>query len=145
MAKERVGFTMKLLPPKRAVVKIMNSGNAHIFIQIRIGPKKNHEEIVIGTSPMWGGGEPPSKERVSSSSDVLARDMFFLGGVDYSGRDPKGNRWREISIGGESIYYQDISEKTAAYFDQIINSMCIDTTNAPPYFRNRYSVVDESH
>jgi hypothetical protein len=82
--------------------------------------------LVFGTGIHWTYGLPHRKT-LTEMIKVDERDVQTPWGslaAEYRGRRADGSRWREIIMFGESIEYDRASAKAAAYFDQIIDSMC---------------------
>jgi hypothetical protein len=64
---------------------------------------------------------------VSTSSD-LAERLLTSGrdviGLEASGRDEKGNRWRWIDTSMGVIYYRGLKGDAATYFDNLLRTIC---------------------
>lgn len=82
--------------------------------------------LVFGTGIYWTYGLPfPTTLREMIT--VEERDVQTPRGLlaaEYRGRRADGTRWREVLIFGESIECDRANAKAAAYFDQIIDSLC---------------------
>jgi hypothetical protein len=80
----------------------------------------------IGTSA--GGPRPPDYMFEQSTEFTLrywrSQDKSQEG-VDARGSDSKGQRWRHLNIGSNSIMYRQVSDAAAKFFDEIIDSMCM--------------------
>lgn len=46
-------------------------------------------------------------------------------GAEYRGARPGGKHWRAVYLFGQSVSYDDADASAAAYFDGIIDSMCV--------------------
>jgi hypothetical protein len=90
----------------------------------------------------WVG---PGAIGVFPTADIIARSSEFtirswgIGGskagrIDARGRWTNGRRWRHVCFGwgvGAAIY-TDVSDEAAAFFDTIIDSMCVSERQARP-------------
>jgi hypothetical protein len=130
MSRARVGWTMKLLAPKGAIIEEKDDGNAHLYFRIGIGAEDNRDWITMFFAPLNVGCVIDNKRL--HSSNYLERDVLLPGGCDFHGRDSNGKKWRNTGFGNESITYENVSDKTAVYFDKIIDSMCIDVEKTRP-------------
>ena len=131
MARDRVGWSMKLLAPNGALIKKEDYGNAHLAIKIGLRTQSDHEWITLFIAPMNVGGII-GKARLLSSTEIQERDMVGQIGRDYRGRDKQERRWRQAGFGNETISYEGVSDETAVNFDKIIDSMCIDRKKMMP-------------
>lgn len=124
-AKKMVGGILKLNPSKEAIVK---RGRDVDYSDYGIGfGKKDRRVWLQGIyGPNATSGRVPD-DWLSASSEVTHRKWKFadLEGVDVKGKLPNGNYWRYFGMFGESIKYYDVPSDAAAYFDGIMNSVCI--------------------
>ena len=65
-----------------------------------------------------------SDDWLAKSTSVKRRSLTsdWRHALDASGTLPSGNRWRYAGLCGESLYYYDVPEAVANYFDPIIDS-----------------------
>jgi hypothetical protein len=131
MALHRVGWSMKLLAPKEAIIEENYYGNGHHAFKIGFGPEGNRDWITLFFAPL-NVGISIDKQHLISSINFRERDMLSLDGIDYRGQYSNGKKWRKTGFSNESITYENVSDKTADYFDAIIDSMCIDPKRAMP-------------
>ena len=60
----------------------------------------------------------------SEASGCLSSSEPSLFGVDLRGRDSDGHHWRVVSGFNETIEYHTPSKKAAAFFDELLESLC---------------------
>jgi len=78
--------------------------------------------LVFGTGIYWTYGLPLQEMITVEERDVQTPRGLLA--AEYRGRRADGTRWREVILFGESIKYDRANAKAAAYFDQIIDSLC---------------------
>ena len=124
-AKKMVGGILKLTLSKDAIVK---KGRDVDYSDYAIGfGKKDRRVWLRGIfGPTATSGRVPD-DWLSTSTEVTQRKWKFdvLEGVDVKGKLPNGNYWRYFGMYGESMKYFDVPSDAAAYFDGIINGLCI--------------------
>ena len=88
--------------------------------------------LLFGTGIYWTYGLP-SPRTLREMITVEERDVPTPWGLadEYRGRRSDGTRWREVIMFGESIEYDRANTKAAAYFDQVIDSLCFKGAVAP--------------
>ena len=88
--------------------------------------------LVFGTGIYWTYGLPPPTT-LRDMITVEERDVPTPWGLaaEYRGRRTDGTRWREVIMFGESIEYDRANAKAAAYFDQVIDSLCFKAVASP--------------
>jgi hypothetical protein len=88
--------------------------------------------LVFGTGLHWTYGLP-SPKTLADMITVEERDVqtpWDSSAAEYRGRRADGTHWREVLIFGESIGYDRANAKAAAYFDQVIDSLCFHNRGA---------------
>lgn len=63
-------------------------------------------------------------EQIILNSKRMREQALQAGGIEMSGEDGKGRRWRMVSLAGTTISYVDMPRSAAALFDKIIASAC---------------------
>jgi hypothetical protein len=122
------------------------------FINMPRGPDTERMSLCV---PPNGAGFPPIlvasqsetmtsrvliTEGVSRASDTLQSETLrrwgTLGGLDARGRFFGGERWRWISTPLQTISYGSSGKPTsleaALYFDELLESLCLDDGSDPP-------------
>jgi hypothetical protein len=128
---KRVGSILRITMPRNVRVKRsvgddtwedMVSFKEHPDQQLKIweGPGN-----YTSGSPVFSGFV--HEDWVSTSSD-LAERLLTSGrdviGLETSGRDERGNRWRWIDTSMGVIYYRGLKHDAASYFDGLLSTAC---------------------
>lgn len=123
--KKMVGGRIKLKLSKEAIVKKGKDVDYSDY-SIGFGRKKDRVWLKGIFGPYATSGRVPDGW-LSGSSEIIQRGWKFadLEGVDAKGKLPNGNNWRYFGMYGESIRYYDVPSDAAAYFDGVINGICI--------------------
>ena len=141
-AKKMLGGRFKLHVSKESILKRGHDVDYSDYA-IGFGAKKNRVWLEGIFGPHATSGKVPDAW-LSASSEVSQKKWKFadLEGVDVKGKLPNGNYWRYLGMMGESIKYYDVAFDAAAYFDGVINGICVlDWRRTPP---NNPSEADES-
>ncbi len=125
-------FSLKVLVPDE-VEMVQYSGYDDFGFSIRFG---NHEDS--GSMHFISGSHIailPISTWIRSHSTVDLTELFRVSdpggkpelvGLDVRGERPDGRRSRRVSATGEYIEYYDASRAAAAFFDSILQTLCID-------------------
>jgi hypothetical protein len=78
--------------------------------------------------PTWSWGLPEA-DLLQTTQNMKERDVEFLPdkgivGSEYRGRRKDGTLMRFVGVFGETISYDHAPQSTAAFFDNIIDSLC---------------------
>jgi len=136
VASNRVGGKMKFLIPKGAKIKYGPPSDAW-HIGIGYGPRNRREWMGINGGGNYSSGLPMISY-MNNSAELVHREMGCgPNGYDIRGRTQDGKRWRTTGMGqsgfGESIGYDNASEKAAAFFDSIIDGLQCDQKGIPGF------------
>lgn len=123
--KDMLGLTLKLKVDKDAIVR---KGHDVDYTYYDVGFGENNKRAwlkgIYGVNAT--SGQVP-REWLSASPESKVRTWKFaeLQGVDAKGKLANGNYWRYFGMFGESIYYYNVPPDAAAYFDHVIDTMCV--------------------
>jgi hypothetical protein len=127
--KNRIGWKMKILIPKRTPVQTFTDADSFCQkIYFHSGP--NLSTMSICSGPLWGGMWP-SKNQIISASKLDERHWSNRSVFDYRGLDDNGRRWRYTGWFNETIDYKNASVRAADFFDSIIDNLCWDASAFP--------------
>lgn len=119
-----VGGRYALSLPKNAIIKKGRDVDYSDY-SIGYGKKKNRVWLFGIFGPLASSGKVPD-DWLSASVEVVRRTWKRgeFEGVDAKGKLANGNHWRYFGQFGESISYHDVPAEAAAYFDNIIDTVC---------------------
>ena len=83
--------------------------------------------LVSGIGPHWTYGLPVPTV-LAEMTAIRERSVVTpqgLEGAEYRGTRRNGRRWRSILFFGESVGYDRASAAEAAYFDRILDGLCV--------------------
>ena len=120
-----VGDRLKLPLPRGAVVKRITDADYSAY-SIGFGAKQDRAWLSGVHGPLVSGEKAP-EAWLSSSAEVSQRVWRHrkYEGIDARGKLTNGNYWRYFGQYGEVIQYYDVSAEAAAYFDSLIDKVCI--------------------
>jgi|GEM_PF-4827401 len=119
-----LGDRLRIQIPQGSIVK---RGGDVDYSDYRMGfGKKTRRSWLYGISgPHATSGIVP-KDWVSSSSNLFERKSTVDNTeiIDTKGTLPNGNHWRFVGVLGEKLSYHDVPPEAAAYFDNVMDSIC---------------------
>jgi hypothetical protein len=82
---------------------------------------------------IWHSGLP-LESTLAASNGIKVRGWVFgdIVGLDLSGETKEGKRWRWVGAPiNNAVEYSNSSQEAAAYFDQLIDTMCFQSVPVP--------------
>src|SRR6185437_11738861 len=116
---ERYGLISMFLVPRGTNVKHY-SGDDSFVEKISLPGSTTAEHLYLESGPTLTSGFVPEEI-------ILHAKSFTQQGFDWRGQDKSGELWRWFSIPPSDVaHYKGASPKAAHFFDQIIDSVCIN-------------------
>ena len=122
-AAKRFGERMQFIPPSGAQLR---SGADIDYRTVSL--RRGRSWLTFGTGQLWTWGLPVT-QTFKEMAHVDERDVIFspeVEAAEYRGTLRNGNRWRTITMFFESIEYYNATPSDAAYFDRIIDTLCLE-------------------
>jgi hypothetical protein len=119
---KELGFLIKIGVPDNLTVKEINDDDRIIY-EMFYGSEENVPRMIFASGGVTGLPWP-RRDQLQSSSFINERTLACGFGMDYLGEDQDGLKWRVTGIFNEIIRYERVSEKEAALFDRVIDSLC---------------------
>lgn len=128
---KRVGDVFRFLIPKGAK---MERGHDIDYAWYSIRSSKPQRWLRIMSGPLVGGSSRTHPPQLLESSTFEERWVVHEAGgrvgIDSMGRAKNGKKWRNLDMSfSEAAWYDDVGDQTAAFFDTILDTVCLA---APP-------------
>lgn len=124
----RYGDTLLFLAPRsaHAMKGEPDTDNRRVFLSF---PKDRKAQMIIWSGPLIGGGFGfiAPKKWYADASSIVERGDSSSGAIDARGTTRDGHHWRSISWMTDIVWYHDVSDEAAQFFDKIIDTACLRT------------------
>lgn len=128
-SKNIIGGTLKVTVPDKAVARHGQDVDYQEF-SVGFGSGKDRVWMHGIWGPMATSGQVP-RDWIDGSESIFTRTWrsdLVQNGIDRSGKRSDGTYWRYLGSFGEAISYHGVNKKAAEYFDQILSTVCFDST-----------------
>jgi hypothetical protein len=123
--KRQFGATLRVALPREAKIKSSTRAESEDYSILAVGHRVDW--MILGAGAHWSYGLPDLKlwkAFVTFEERDITVDDPLVTIADYSGMLRDGSHFRFIGIVGQSISYTDASVDAAAYFDNILETLC---------------------